>query len=170
MLPQFSLSRLVIGGTLTGSAIGVIAWCICHWLGGVHFVMFASCWVSELSVLFYLFYELCGIYSGATQDGPPTLGFVTLSPLIFPLLVADLSLSLRLFLRPDLLPAEGTACPSLGPPCLPELWLSGTNRQRITTPLLLSWATVIAVHQSINKLADLPNQWIFQSVRRQGVI
>lgn len=67
-------------------------------------------------------------------------------------------------------PCWGTACPSLGPPCLPELWLSGTNRQRITTPLLLSWATVSAVHQSINKLADLPNQWIFQSARRLSII
>lgn len=101
---------------------------------------------------------------------PNTLAFVTLSLLIFPLLVANLSLSLRLFLWPDLLPAGGTACPSLGPPCLPELWLSGTNRQRITTPLLLSWTTINAVHQSINKLADLQSQWIFQSVRRQGII
>lgn len=73
------LSRLVDGGTLTHTALGVIAWRISHWLGGVHCVLFASCWVSELSVLFYRFYELCGIYSGATQNGPPTLSFVTLS-------------------------------------------------------------------------------------------
>lgn len=44
------------------------------------------------------FYELSGIYIGATQDGPPTLGFVTLSPLIFPLLVADLSVSEPVFI------------------------------------------------------------------------
>lgn len=43
------------------------------------------------------FYELCGIYSGATRDGPPTLSFVTLSPLIFPLVVGDLSLSKAVF-------------------------------------------------------------------------
>lgn len=144
--------------------------CISHGLCSVHCVI-CLLLVGYRSCLccFTFFYEHCGIYSGATQDGPPTLSFVTLSPLIFPLLVADLSVSGTVFMAWSA-PCWGTACPSLGPPCLPELWLSGTNRQRITTLLLLSWANVNAVHQSINRLADLPNQWIFQSARRQGII
>lgn len=62
-----TVSRLTDSGTLTST---VIAWHICCRPGGVHYVWFPF-WLSELSALFYLFYEHCGIYSGATQDGPP---------------------------------------------------------------------------------------------------